>query len=529
MAARSWVAFDVDRIQEFVFASTRPIDVTGASELIKDLSEQRELPKWLSGYSYKIVYSHGGSGLLVVEGDKATADQLAGQLERRFREHTLTGSCTAVAYQPNWNVNDAKGFQRLLRVLGMKLQQRKGEKAAEEPPDPWVMSYFRRCQACGLYPAVSQRSITSDPREEQEYVCKSCNQRRERGKEAKYVSNESMPRMAQTLENIAGKESGEEGAGYLAVIYADANRAGLLLRQAENEQQVRAFSDWLWTIVEKSVGEVVSESGLEERYQSPVVGGDDILLFIPASHAVKVLKQVYDKLKSKLSDVPEELTSTELGELLKNLSFSYALLIAPHHLPIPFLYQYAHALLKSSKQLAYQTEGSDAIDFQWITESSPLSESLLDLRRTFHCERQDGLKFHQNGKLRPIDEYWTTAKPYSWKGFEELLGIVEVFHSNKVTKGQLRRLAQLLHNSSPTEAQLNVLYQAVRNEELASALNQLCSSMSDWPKFFFEVGSEGGKQVLRTKLLDILELFELQELAEASTQATQMTTKGGNA
>lgn len=528
----SWVAFDVDRIQDFVFASSRPVDVTGASELIKDLSEERGvLGGWLGEFKTscktEIIYSHGGSGLIKVHGDKGTADELARYLEQRFRKHTLTGSCTAVAYQPSWGVqNNPAGFQELLRVLGTKLQQRKGEKAAEEPPEPWVPSYFQRCQACGLYPAVSLRPIGDNPGEESEYICKSCDQKRDRGKEAKYAGGGGMPLMARTLEDIVGKETGERRLGYLAVIYADANNAGRLLLQAEDDQQVKAFSQWLWEAVEKSVGETACELGLGGRYQSPVVGGDDVLLFVPASHALEVLQSVQNKLLNSLGNIPSKLTSSNtLGPHCQKLSFSYALLIAPPHLPIPFLYHYAYSLLKSSKGLAYK-EGSAAIDFQWITESSPLSESILELRRVFYRYRQDGREFPQGGRLIPLDEYWITAKPYKWEEFENLLKIVKVFRSNKVTKGQLRRLAQQLQDPSPAEAQLNVLYQAVRNEELAHALTTLSGSAADWSGFFFKVTIEDGKQVLRTRLLDILELFELQELAEVATPTS--ARRGGS-
>ena len=61
MSARqvAFVAFDVDRIKEFVFATHRPMDATGASELIKRL-DQEELPsRFLQGFSeVQISYTH---------------------------------------------------------------------------------------------------------------------------------------------------------------------------------------------------------------------------------------------------------------------------------------------------------------------------------------------------------------------------------------------------------------------------------------------------------------------------------------
>ena len=63
-----WVSFDVDHIQEFVFASNRPLDVQGASELVKDLNDHT-LQKWL-GPTAAVIYVNGGTGLLRVSPGK---------------------------------------------------------------------------------------------------------------------------------------------------------------------------------------------------------------------------------------------------------------------------------------------------------------------------------------------------------------------------------------------------------------------------------------------------------------------------
>ena len=63
----AFVSFDVDRIKEFVFATHRPMDATGASELIKGLDEEELRREFLQGFAdVRIVYARGGGGLLKV-------------------------------------------------------------------------------------------------------------------------------------------------------------------------------------------------------------------------------------------------------------------------------------------------------------------------------------------------------------------------------------------------------------------------------------------------------------------------------
>lgn len=512
----AWVAFDVDKIQEFVFASSRPVDVTGASELIKDLSEDRDWFKNLVGNSGEVIYANGGSGLLRVNQGMEEAQALAETLELEFRKQTLTGSCTAVALDPSWETDTKEGFQRLRRTLAARLQRRKAERAADEHPEAWVMPYAQRCDACGIYPGVAELQVG----EAQEWVCPSCERKRELGREAKDGPGRSMPKMAATLDDIAGRDQ-----RYLAVIYADANKAGQLALKAADGHQLQVFSHFLWKTVEGAVVETAEALQLQGRYQSPVIGGDDVLLFVPKEKALDALLKVHGLINQRLTNLPSELQGG-LAEELKKLSFSYALLVAPYHLPIPYLYEYASALLRSSKAIAYENPDESAIDFHWITEGAPLSADLKSLREqflTYNMEPGSTFPLSDEREAQVIHQYQLTRKPYLLEDFWKLYEQVQAFSGAGVSKGQLRRLAQLLENKNPVEAKVNVLYQAARTSELREALQQLSISPHEWTEFFFSRDKEEGDYILRTGLFDLLELFELYE---SKTEGENVHDKG---
>jgi len=526
------VAFDVDRIKDFVFATHRPIDVTGASEKVKQLEKSqlcsllhkicREsdglekltgegdaewLKSWLGHYEDNVIYANGGSGLLWVK--SKDAKRLARLLERLFRKETVTGSCTAV-WLPDTDgkfiLTTKEGFKQAVKALGMKLQQRKAEKAGEEPAEYWITDYFERCHACGIYPASSIAYIGG----EQEKVCDSCSDKRGLGQEAR--DRGDMPRMALTLNDIVGEE------GYLAVVYGDLNGAGKLLRSADNEQQVRHFSQRLWQEIRDALRGAIGKYTLEGRYQSPIVGGDDIVLFLPASRglAVDVLQWLWDRLEERLPAIGDEvpLAGTELGTALKMSHFSFALLIAPSHLPIPFLFDYADGLLKSAKKQAYKQGGMalpPTIDFLWITGGTPLSDDPLQMReQSLCCKYTDKPSLPYQDQFRAVDRFWQTAKPYMKEDFYELGRWVDCLKERGVTRGQLKRLAMLMEFPNLWDTYMGIMYQIARSTDWQDFLQKDAGlPPTRWLDFFFE-WRLWPRVEITTRLLDLAELYELR-------------------
>ncbi|MBI3968686.1 MAG: hypothetical protein HY329_23880, partial [Chloroflexi bacterium] len=402
-----------------------------------------------------------------------------------------------------------------LERLGMMLQQRKGEKAGQAPLEYWTMGYWHRCDACGVYPA-SERARVGEERDE-ELLCDACGEKRRRGRQAR-ESRELLP-MAESLEEVVGESD------RLAVVYGDLNAGGELLQVARQPREVRAFSERLWQTIVESVQQVVKEQRLEWRYQSPIVGGDDAVLFLPASRALGTLAGLWELLEQRVRAIaadPALEGNEELKTRLAGATWSLALVIAPHHLPIPFLFEYAQGLLKSAKRRVYEERSRgravSALDFFWITDGTPLSEEPTKLREEFferrYCEQPPIQKprVPVAGEFRTVDGLRLTAKPYTKEEFDELRGQAAALRAAGVSRGQLRQLAGLLDQPHPWDAQLDLQYQIARSRIWRDYLATQGVTPDAWLDFFFTWDTQP-RVVATTRLLDLLELHELQSLA----------------
>jgi len=69
----SLVSFDVDRIKDFVFATTKPLEVQGASAIVSECTDRKGIEKILKAEGYDergILFAGGGTGLLMVPAHK---------------------------------------------------------------------------------------------------------------------------------------------------------------------------------------------------------------------------------------------------------------------------------------------------------------------------------------------------------------------------------------------------------------------------------------------------------------------------
>lgn len=500
------VSFDVDRIKEFVFAGHRPLDATGASEMVRDISEEKEpgkngrlIEKLLKDFPCEIIYANGGSGLVKVF-DSQKVVELEHRLEYDFRCHTLTGSCSAVAViMPETGIKSPNVFQRALKDLGMKLRFRKLEKAAEELPEAWTMGYFQRCQACGVYPSAYRDRIGG----EDEYICDSCKKKRSEGRAARHAH-----KMAESLQDIAGRDR-----EYVAVIYADVNNAGKMLLKARSPEELREFSQHLWQAATRTLNEVISQQKLGNHYQSPIVGGDDLVMFVPAKGCLQTFQQFWNGLEGYIRNVPKSLSATELGRALGQATLSIGLLVASHHLPVPFLFGYVEALTKNAKRLAYERNGS-AVDFLLLKGGSPFSEGIQSIRKQFLERRLTTTQhFPVNGRLTPVHSFHLTMKPYLKPDFEKLYrDAAEV--ARRDLKGQTKHIAAVFESATPMEALFHTLYQVVRTRPLQEFLHSPPLNLQGKEATFFLQTTKDarGNWVVQTGLWDMVELLEMMAL-----------------
>ena len=150
----SWlVCFDTDRIKEYVFHTGRLKSIRGGSALLTSLDVERK--KQLEGCfgKHNLVYCAGGSGAVLVDTEDE-ARTLAAEIERDFRDETITGSTTAIALPPP--APDIADFGKRMAQASECLGAAKAAKAelGSLPVEP----YMRPCGECGQYPATTRTS-----------------------------------------------------------------------------------------------------------------------------------------------------------------------------------------------------------------------------------------------------------------------------------------------------------------------------------------------------------------------------------
>lgn len=523
------ISFDVDKIKDFVFGSVKPLEVQGASAMVKELETDGallgDLLKEFGLPSDAVVFAGGGNGLLVVPAQSAQA--FAARLREKFTEKTGLGTCSVAwrAFAPHELIAGPEGslsdraqlpsgvellptspangeFGSVLRLLADQLREAKEE--AHEPLLPPLPGYLHRCESCGLEAASCVDQVR--PQEAQDRICQHCLDKRNRGREERHRLEAQGLETALSINEVVGEEEG----GYFAVIYADANDMGSVLFKLPTMIDCALFSRAVSAGMREIVDEIVRSHKLQERYQSPVLGGDDLLLIVPAKRAVSIvddlLAQVPATFKRRASEV-----GGEAGKKLSEVTVCIGFVIVPAHFAIRFAFDYAEELLRLAKENRRELIKSNppkeavSVDYLVVKDASPLNLSVRALRRQ-HLER-NGLRL--------------TAKPLSLSHFKRLLEDARRLREVGVPRSQLQQLEDLLWSDSLQGIKLNLRYQLVRSEswkrffELrmgSSGAFDFAAAIEDWMRAgAFHVATRAGGRIHHTDLLDLLELYEFLE------------------
>jgi len=513
------LSFDVDRIKDYVFATSRPLEVKGGSDILKsitDVGAPDGLYKWLSSLGIEeknVIFAGGGSGLILLPASQAEDAKRA--IEEGYRKETISATCTAVyelfhpheliygkdinttlqecggryfdkGYIERYKSGKRMAFGKIVKLLSFKLRRRKEEKALEELSTFFVPGFLKRCTSCGIYPAVEQ-----DPFIKEDYLCNACYHKRE-------VARKGRGNEALSLEEIVRINKKEEDD--LALIYADLCKTGYLLEKAETMEDLSALSKALLEVMEKTKEEIVVRYKLDGRYQAPVVGGDDIVLLIPARYTVDVVRDLCERWKANLQREGAKLeVSEEVKKGFQRLRVSVGFIVAPHTFPIHYLFQYAQALLRNAKKHYYR-EGKevDWIDFLVLKAGSPLNIDIEDLRKQ-ERERE------YNSSI-----YHLTRCPYNGDEFKKLCENLEAIIQGGIPSAQLYTILRLL-DDHPFPAWINIVYQLIRNKkQWQKAMAKILGTTGEpdyekWANFFLFKDDND----YYTSFIDLMDLYKI--------------------
>lgn len=332
------LAADADRVTEYVFETPGLPEMQGAStqlkrlnlDVVQQLLQEADLPPGFMDESSPgcLIYAAGGGLLALVPASKA--DALRTAIERVYPEQTGVATTTCVRVDTSWEEVHTQ-FGPLFRRAGRELRARK--QAKESLPFFEVLPFFRRCDACRKRPATE---ILRIPGEAAEFRCRACAAKRTSGRQWRSEWHDKLsvvlPEDGLDLEKIAGAK------GYIGVVYADGNGLGDWLEKTRPVMEFRERSQKVSDSVGKAVEEALQVVWNNRRHLFEVllVGGDDVLLIVPAGDALPVAHTLCRRFEQEMR--------------ADQLTMSAGVVIAEHHTPVYFLRRLAADLLKSAKR-----------------------------------------------------------------------------------------------------------------------------------------------------------------------------------
>jgi hypothetical protein len=404
------VLFDTDRIAGYVFESSRPPVIAGASLLLRELNEEigRDYGKWT-------IFSGGGEGLLLVP--RGLGAKICQKIRDRYRERTASALSVTTDFlavspedflasggeaEPLAGTRLVSGTQAVLCRLRDQVRRQKDESPAFRDSVP---GGAERCSSCR-----DRRSAGIPmPRKNDDGVvegtlCSPCWERWQKGRrEIAGVSfDDLVERFTAAYPSLGGK------ARYLGFLYADGNSMGALFGRLATLPEIRFVSRAVAHVfaaaqaqTEKAVQELVAKVPQEDRlFLSYLGGGDEAIWILPGALAVHVASHLAQWIEAEARTIAD----------LPKITLGIGLVLCQHGYPVRYQYDLAKSLLKSAKGMFQGVRPQDvesSLDFELLTDSSPLSDDLAAVRTiAYQTEEEDFLR---------------TCRPYRMDGFDTLV------------------------------------------------------------------------------------------------------------
>jgi len=303
------------------------------------------------------------------------------------------------------------------------------------------------------------------------------------------------------------KEISAASDGFVAYIYADGNNMGQHIRnQIKTPQDYQQFSEDIFEATEQSVYHALAHHLKPHHYtpdaqsnrlnKAPIwlhpfeivtIGGDDVLLIVPANKALEIAKTIGDKfeeilvgkgrysIQSSPPPPPQKPVRQKGGDLIHRyksdqapasnccLSISSGVLITADTTPIYYADKLVSQLLKTAKKGAKELKEKGyfggTVDFLTLKAVTMISSNI-------EAFRKEGLTIHRTGQQLKL-----YAAPYTLHELGGLLATAKALKKAKFPRSQLYQIRSLLERGKRT-AILNYRYFRVRLDQDKQALLQ---------------------------------------------------------
>lgn len=299
---------------------------------------------------------------------------------------------------------------------------------------------------------------------------------------ARYYTREQKTEEARTLREI-----GNAYKGFVAYIYADGNNMGGYIQKVKTPQEYKQFSEDIFNATEKSVYEALAkhlkphklnnltDPDNENRnghwihpFEILTIGGDDVMLIVPANRALEIAKTIGEEFEHQLSQTgrypsvmerptisPHRYQGQQPSSSQCPLSMSTGLLITAEDTPIYYAQKLTEQLLKSAKKRAKELNKigyyGGTVDFLTLKSVTMISSSIEDFRK-------QGLTKSSRGQTLKL-----YAAPYTLYELGGLIDAVKALKKSGFPRSQLYQIRSLLEQGKQT-AILNYRYFRVRLE-----------------------------------------------------------------
>jgi GGDEF domain-containing protein len=567
---KSLIAFDTDHIKGYVFGTDRLKEIRGASSRLDYLNRitMKALGDQLGA---RCVYANGGSGLFVIDSDKADAFGMEVQ-EAYHRETGGTGSITWVVQKlPDDFVQDQdEDIKPFLDLLSWKIREAKGVGA--ETVALLSHPFLRPCASCGVeYAHDYDRHAGPDERDL--LFCASCLQKREEdmrvkrridtllGPKAKSTALEDTlwDRVIEELRKRNYKffdwaerpsdfnefTSFRGAKNYYGLIYADANSMGNIFdrpaygRLSIRKRIAKGVDDSVYEAVADAIARYLKmedhlKPGTRWSKENPppfpfdilLLGGDDIMIVVPATVALDVALFISEKF--------HELTKP-VDPLGIGYTLSVGVVLAPVKYPFGLLRKLAESTLKFAKKEGAKRRGAE--DVNGIT----LINFLIVTGGVPHEFKATYKEVFYNKQEKTGEKFYATLRPYSPEHLSALLKMIRDGKEKELGRTKLHQLREAVLKKNLTTSVLDGRM-ALRNWKdrqrsfvvplvyaFAALYQELHSNPQNLSSLFPHVTFPwfaDGKDRYRTPLLDFVELYDFVSQEEHELMREEAT--GGN-
>ncbi len=404
---RFLVAFDVPSIKQYVFGTDPLREIRGASSRLVTLNCYRMksvLIEELGDDQVDQVYANGGTAQFIITANtESDVEEACQRLAGVFREET-GGEVGLV-----WGIEEYResegDYKRAVQQAHRRLRQCRD--SARDEPVSLLMPLVAECKSSSHLPA-SQKSLRDG---RWQLISRAVEQKENVPRESlweawmqfvnTHFAQEGWENESQWKNLHCGEFSelvGQENSD-LGLVYADGNAMGKVVRKLNTPERSLAFSEMIDQSVQRACHRALAQvcgkdiaqlrrsnfANGKLRAEILLLGGDDLLVALPAERALAFAKLVMEEFQAETESHLNTLDPDLQKYFRADRPFSLSCGVAIGRVTFPFalLLELAEDLLKEAKRCGTAQQQSDRtsvasfLDFHQVLGSGSLELATL--------------------------------------------------------------------------------------------------------------------------------------------------------